>query len=153
MAEVGQIDTKKAILNALELYHGIVTDACGSIGLARSTFYDWLKTDLVFKAQVDEIQDVALDFVESKLFQKINGVATAGKSGEDGELLVYDLPPSDTAIIFYLKTRGKKRGYIERTELTGADGKELNYTVTLDLGNTKNTINAIPGAEAGPTNP
>ena len=46
-----------------------------------------------------------------------------------------------------------KHGYAERTELTGADGKDLNYTVTLDLGNTKNTINSIQGAEAGPTNP
>jgi phage terminase small subunit len=47
----------------------------------------------------------------------------------------------------------KLMGYAapSRTELTGADGKDLNYTVTLDLGNTKNTINTIPGAEAGPT--
>lgn len=125
MAASEQVDTKKAILNALELYHGIVTDSCGSIGLSRSTFYDWLKTDAEFKAAVDEIQDTALDFVEGKLFQKINGVTLAGRSGEDGEPLVYEQPPSDTAIIFYLKTRGKKRGYIERTEVTGADGKAI----------------------------
>ena len=117
-----QVNTKKAILHALELYHGIVTDACGSISLSRSTYYDWLKTDAEFKAAVDEIQDTALDFVESKLFQKINGVMLAGKSGEDGEPAVYEQPPSDTAIIFYLKTRGKKRGYVERTELSGPDG-------------------------------
>lgn len=130
MAGEGQLDTKKAVLNALELYHGIVTDACGSIGLARSTFYEWLKVDAEFKAAVDEIQETALDFVESKLFQKINGVTLAGRSGEDGEQLVYEQPPSDTAIIFYLKTRGKKRGYIERTEITGADGAPLQVNWT-----------------------
>lgn len=141
MAEDRQSDTKKAILTALETYHGIVTDACGSIGLPRSTFYDWLKSDPEFKAAVDEIQDVALDFVESKLFQKINGVAMLGDEGE-----VYNQPPSDTAIIFYLKTRGKKRGYIERTELTGADGKDLNYNVTLNLGGQPNNNEPIPAA-------
>lgn len=124
MAEVGQVDTKKAILEALETYHGIVTDSCASIGLARSTFYDWLKTDPEFKAAVDEIQDTALDFVESKLFQKINGVSVQTYNSK-GEPEVYEQPPSDTAIIFYLKTRGKKRGYIERNEITGADGNPL----------------------------
>ena len=118
-----QVNTKKEILVALEAYHGIVTDACGSIGLSRSTFYDWLKTDLEFKAAVDEIQETALDFVESKLFQKINGISTKSHDGE-----VYQQPPSDTAIIFYLKTRGKRRGYIERTELTGADGGPVELT-------------------------
>ena len=121
MAENKQSDTKKEILEALETYHGIVTDACGKVGLSRSTFYDWLKNDPEFKAAVDEIQDTALDFVESKLFQKINGVAVQTFNSK-GEPTVYDQPPSDTAIIFYLKTRGKKRGYIERSEITGADG-------------------------------
>jgi len=40
--------------------------------------------------------------------------------GEDGN--IYTQPPSDTALIFYLKCKGKKRGYVERTEVTGADG-------------------------------
>lgn len=109
--------TKEDILAALEANHGIVTVACNSIGLARSTFYNWVNTDPDFKAAVDEIQEVAIDFVESKLFEKINGVAVKKGETDDGEDIVYDVPPSDTAIIFYLKTKAKKRGYIERTEL------------------------------------
>jgi len=122
-------NNKKEILEALEEHKGIVSSACASIGLARSTYYDWLKSDEVFKAAVDEIQEVAIDFVESKLMQKINGVFTSGKDGE-----VYDNPPSDTAIIFYLKTKGKKRGYIEKSELdiSGSLGVTWQETKTYD---------------------
>lgn len=101
---------KSEILEALEKHKGIVSTACASIGLARSTYYLWLKDDQDFKLAVEDIQETAIDFVESKLMEKINGVTVMGK--ED----VYDQPPSDTAIIFYLKTKGKKRGYVEKTE-------------------------------------
>lgn len=109
--EHGQVDNIKAkVLDALEKYHGIVSTACKSIGLARSTFYLWLKEDKDFSDKVEEITEVAIDFVEGKLFEKITGIKV--QAGEN----VYENPPSDTAIIFYLKTKGKKRGYVEKTE-------------------------------------
>lgn len=118
---------KKEILEALEKHNGIVTVACNSIGMARSTYYLWLKEDAEFKAAVDEIQDVALDYVESKLFQKIEGVQVKRGETEDGEDIVYDVPPSDTAIIFYLKTKGKKRGYIERQEIENSGNLSISW--------------------------
>ena len=117
-----QVDNKKKeILSALEVKFGIVSEACRSIGFSRSTFYDWLNTDPVFKKAVEEITEVALDYVEGKLFEKITGVEHVTGVDRNGEDIIYSLPPSDTAIIFYLKTKGKKRGYIERveTELSG----------------------------------
>lgn len=107
---------KKAILESLEIHHGIVTTACASIGLARSTYYQWLDMDDEFKVAVADIQETAIDFVESKLMEKVNGVTTQSYN-QKGEPVIYELPPSDTAIIFFLKTRGKKRGYIERVEV------------------------------------
>ena len=118
-----QLDTKKAILQALEDKYGIVSEACKSIGFSRSTFYDWLKNDPEFKKEVDDVQETAIDYVEGKLFQKISGVVL-GKV-HDGAIVAYDLPPSDTAIIFYLKTKAKHRGYIERQEFTGKDGEPI----------------------------
>jgi hypothetical protein len=124
------MDTKKKeVVEALSECYGIVTDACRKVGLARSTYYSWLSEDDEFKKAVEETQEEAIDFVEGKLFQKINGVrvrkTTDEKTGED---VVYDLPPSDTAIIFYLKTKGKKRGYIEKTEtgFTNNEGRDIN---------------------------
>lgn len=107
---------KKEILSELEDRKGIVSIACKSIGLARSTFYKWLHDDEEFKKAVDEIQEVAIDYVESKLFEKIDGVWMKGNDPDD-EDNIYKVPPSDAAIIFYLKTKAKKRGYIERQEI------------------------------------
>lgn len=97
---------KKALIDALEKSLGIVTTACRQVGIARSTHYQWMVDDEQYKASVDSIADIALDFAESKLHKSI----------ENG---------SDTACIFYLKTKGKKRGYIERNEITGADGNPI----------------------------
>lgn len=106
---------KSKLLEALEMSKGIVTSACASIDCPRSTYYNWYKEDLEFKSAVDEIQDVAIDFVEGKLMEKVNGVQI--REFVKGEEVIYDQAPSDTAIIFYLKTKGKKRGYIERMEV------------------------------------
>ena len=97
---------KKKVLEALEKSLGIVTVACKNVGVDRSQFYVWLKEDNEFAKAVDGMNDIALDFAESSLHKQI-------QSG---------VPVST---IFYLKTRGKKRGYIERTEITGEDGAPL----------------------------
>lgn len=88
---------KKQIIEALKKNLGNIASACSQIGCSRNTHYDYYKKDEDYKKEVDDIQNIALDFVEGKLFESINN-------------------GSDTAIIFYLKTKGKKRGYIERSE-------------------------------------
>ena len=83
---------KKAMLQALEKSLGIVTTAAKQVGIDRWTHYDWMKADPEYKAAVDAIEDVALDFAESKLHAQIAKGDT-------------------TATIFYLNNKGKKRGY------------------------------------------
>jgi hypothetical protein len=89
---------KKAMIEALEKSLGVVTAACKSVGIGRTTHYMWLDQDPEYKREVEEISDVALDFAETHLHKQI----------KDG---------SSTSTIFYLKTKGKKRGYIERQEV------------------------------------
>jgi len=90
--------TKKAILTALEKSLGVVTTACRQVGINRTTYYKYLKEDEEFAKQVKDIENIALDFAESQLHKQISEGNT-------------------TATIFLLKTKGKSRGYVERSEI------------------------------------
>jgi len=101
--------TKKAkarLLKALEETSGIIAFACKKAKVSRMTFYRWCKEDKEFKEQADDIQELQVDVAEAALLSKIQQKETA-------------------AIIFYLKTKGKNRGYSERKEISGPDGGEI----------------------------
>lgn len=104
---------KKAMVEALEKSLGIVTTACKSVDISRETHYRWLKEDPKYKEAVEGIEDIAIDFAESKLHKQI----------EKGDT---------TATIFYLKTKGKKRGYIERQEIQYEE-KAIFQSIDLDV--------------------
>jgi hypothetical protein len=101
---------KKAMVEALIKSLGIVTTACKQVGISRQSHYDWYNEDPEYKKSVDDIADIALDFAESKLHKQIEKEDT-------------------TATIFYLKTKGKRRGYIERSEIDHTSGGDkINIT-------------------------
>lgn len=104
------------MIDALEQSLGVVTTACREVGIARSTHYKWYSEDPDYKAKVDDVADIALDFAESALHSKIKDKDTI-------------------STIFYLKTKGKRRGYIERqeTELSGKDGAPPAFEITLKI--------------------
>ena len=107
------IDNKRKMLEALEKSLGIVSTAARAINIARNTHYEWMKNDEAYKEAVDMINEGVIDFAESKLHNLIENGDTA-------------------ATIFYMKTKGKKRGYIERQELTGADNQPI-ITISSNL--------------------
>ena len=96
---------KESMLDALEKSLGVVTVACKSANVPRSTYYKWLKEDEDFAKAVKDIENIALDFGESQLHKQIG----------DG---------NTSATIFFLKTKGKRRGYVERSELDLSSGDE-----------------------------
>jgi hypothetical protein len=98
---------KKAMIEALEKTLGVVTKACEMVGIGRTQYYTWLKEDEEFAQQVQDIENVALDFAESSLHEQIK-----------------DKVPTST--IFYLKTKGRKRGYIETKDITNNGGSFTN---------------------------
>ena len=102
---------KLAMLEALEKTLGVVTSACKLVNITRETHYRWLKEDEAYKLAVKSIDDVAIDFAESQLHKQIGKGRTQ-------------------ATIFYLKTKGKKRGYVEKQELD-VSGEFKPITITL----------------------
>ena len=96
---------KQLLLLALEKSLGIVTPACKEVGITRNTFYDYYRTDEAFKKAVDDINEIVLDFTENQLFKKI-------KEG------------SERSILFYMKYKGRKRGYTDSVDIT-SNGKSI----------------------------
>lgn len=76
------------------------------LGIGRSTLYEWMEKHPIIKTWIHEAGEAQIDHVENKLFELIN----------NGEI---------AATIFYLKTKGKTRGYIERQETHHSGGIEL----------------------------
>lgn len=89
---------KKGMIEALEKSLGIVTTACKSVGISRETHYRWMREDKEYKIAVRDMENVALDFAESQLHKQIS-------------------KGNPLSTIFYLKCKGKKRGYIEQQEI------------------------------------
>lgn len=89
---------KEVLLENLRASKGIISYACEAVKVSRRTYYNWYNEDEDFKEKADEILDYVIDLVESKLLSNIS----------DGDT---------TAMIFFLKTKGKHRGYIEKSEV------------------------------------
>jgi hypothetical protein len=90
-----KLDKKQlAFIESMKSLLGNITKSCDAIGISRRTYYNWME-DENFKNEVDSIDEFTLDFVENSLFKQI----------QEG---------NTTATIFYLKTKGRGRGYIER---------------------------------------
>lgn len=88
-----------------------VTSTCNAVGIGRRGYYEWVVADKEFAAAVKDLDDSLVDMAESRLYKAV-------------------LRDNMTAIIFLLKTKGKKRGWVERQEVTGADGVPLGSGVS-----------------------
>ena len=97
---------KKKVLETLVKNLGNVSRACKAANISRNYFYTIMKEDEEFKEAVNEVRESCIDLAESELLKLI-------KSG------------NTTSIIFYLKTKGKQRGYVEKQELSHSGKVDL----------------------------
>ena len=89
---------KEAFLMALKNNLGHISKSCKAANIHRRTYYSWIDKDEQFKQDCDDVSEGLIDLVESKLLENINN-------------------NDNTCIIFFLKTKGKSRGYIEKQEI------------------------------------
>ena len=91
------VEAKANFAEALKSTLGNISLACDRTNIARTTYYNWISEDKLFHQQIKEIEERNLDFAESQLLKGIKN-------------------ENATLLIFYLKTKGKSRGYVERQE-------------------------------------
>tara|TARA_R110002096_G_scaffold54185_1_gene140011 strand:+ start:160 stop:498 length:339 start_codon:yes stop_codon:yes gene_type:complete len=105
---------KEKFLELLSKNAGNVSRACTAMSCSRRAYYDWYENDKAFKFVVDEIQESLIDNAESQLQTLIGDGNTA-------------------AILFFLKTKAKARGYIERQEQDiTSKGEKISININLD---------------------
>lgn len=83
------------MIDAIVEAKGILTEAAKKLGCSRQTLYNYMKRYTTVKEAYNEANEKNKDFVEGKLMDAI----------DKGNV---------TAMIFFLKTKAKDRGYIER---------------------------------------
>ena len=113
MARPEAID-REELISAIWAAQGKVTVAAQRLGCTVRTIYNYANKYATVQNAIDEARamwdEKLVDLAELKLFQEVN----------DGNAW---------AIKYALSTKGKSRGYVERQEVTGADGGALNVVV------------------------
>ena len=121
-------NTAQIIIEAIEQSKGFITVAAKNCGLSYVTVKKYVDQYPTVARAMKEAKESILDFTESKLLVNITKGDTA-------------------SIIFYLKTQGKARGYIERQELTGAEGRPIRMEATIVNFDAKTVAAAILEAQ------
>lgn len=97
---------------------GILSDIAAHFKVSRNTVYAWCENDPQFKQTLDDSRERFVDLAESNLRKLVAGVPDIQQDEMGNKVFAgWRERPSETAIIFTLKTRGKKRGYVERQEV------------------------------------
>lgn len=87
----------KQLLSVYQKKGGNVSATCLALNISRTQFYKMKNKSEKLAEMLGDVDESLIDFAESKLMEKV----------QDGDI---------TSIIFLLKTKGKKRGYVETVE-------------------------------------
>jgi len=103
------------VLDTIQGCYGFVSQIATTLGVDISTVSNW-KIRYVWVEKAFENAEMEMgDFAENQLYKLIQ-------------------KENPAAVFFYLKTKCKNRGYIERQERTGTDGKPVTIIVEYEDG-------------------
>lgn len=88
---------KERFIKALEKSRGNIKKACAAVNISRGLYYKWRDADPDFKRAAEDINEGEIDVAEDQLRARMDAGDT-------------------TAIIFFLKTKGKGRGYSDKAQ-------------------------------------
>lgn len=110
---------KREIIEAILGARGILLVAANNLACARQTLYKRAQQDPDIQAAIDQGREALKDYAEGRLVA----------------LMAKDTGPGVTAVIFYLKTQAKERGYIESQtiNLRGITPQELEQMSDAEL--------------------
>lgn len=106
--------TVEQIANALEKKAGNITGAAKALKVTRQALHHRISNDETLQKIVTDAREALVDVAESQLLKQIKLGNTA-------------------TIIFALKTQGKSRGYVERSEVSGPNGGPIETKNVTDL--------------------
>jgi predicted transcriptional regulator len=96
-SDVRESFSQEQVAEALTAAGGVQADAARILGCSRTTINGYVRRYPHLQELIIQTREETLDLAESQLIKKV----------KDGNM---------TAIIFYLKTQGKQRGYVEKGE-------------------------------------
>jgi len=94
------------LIQRIDEKRGNISAIARSFGVERATVYRWIENTATAKTALEDARETMIDNAESMLYKKV-------------------LEGSTAELIFFLKTQGRHRGYVERAEVTGKDGGAL----------------------------
>jgi hypothetical protein len=105
--------TVAELTKRIEDAKGNIAAVARAYGVSRGTVYNWIDASAGCRQALDDARETMLDNAESILYKKV-------------------LEGSTPELLFFLKTQGKQRGYVERGEITGADGSDIRINVVYE---------------------
>jgi len=91
--------TAEQVIEAIYKANGIMATTAKILGCSRQTVYNYIQRYKTVANAYNDASEIVLDFAENELLKQIQA----------GNI---------TAIIYFLKTKGKHRGYVERQEIS-----------------------------------
>jgi hypothetical protein len=97
---------------------GNLTEIASALNVSRRAVTNWMNELPEYREVVDDVKESLLDLSESNMVQLIKGIPEIAVDENGNKVFAgWKQRPSETLIIFHLKTKGKDRGYIERQEI------------------------------------